>query len=220
MINRITLTAEDGHRLQAYAALPLSKPRGGLVVVHEFLGLTDYIAAVCLDYASHGFAVAAPALYDRQEPGAQFDRQPDAMQRAAKLRQGLRWDDVLKDVHAARVYLAEYGSCGIIGFCMGGSVAWLAASTPGFAAAVSYYGKDVPDWLQRKPLCPVILHFGEQDKLIPMEGVRAISAAYPDLPVHVYPAGHAFDNPANQCDPHIIVRARTRSLELLRAHVG
>jgi carboxymethylenebutenolidase len=220
MIDHITLTAGDGHRLQAYSALPSGRPRGGLVVIHEFLGLTDYIASVCLDYAAQGYAVAAPALYDRQEPGAQFDRQPDAMERAARLRRGLQWDDVLKDVDAARAHLAEYGGCGIIGFCMGGSVAWLAASTPGFAAAISYYGKDVPDWLDRKPLCPVILHFGDQDKLIPLAGVQAISAAYPEVPVHLYAAGHAFDNPANQCDPAIIAQARARSLEHLRKHVG
>ena len=142
------------------------------------------------------------------------------MERAARLRRGLQWDDVLKDVRAARSHLAGYGRCGIIGFCMGGSVAWLAASMPGFAAAVSYYGKDVPDWLDNRPLCPVILHFGEDDRLIPMEGVRAVSAAYPDVPVYTYPAGHAFDNPANNCDPDLVALARQRSLDLLRKHVG
>ncbi len=220
MTECIELTAPDGHVLRAWLTMPVEKARGGLVVIHEFLGVTPYILSVCAAYAADGYAVVAPALYDRQEAGAIFEATPEDFARATQLRQRLVWGEVMADVTAARNYLAPFGKCGIIGFCLGGSVAWLAASHPGFAASVSYYGKDVPDWLDKKPLCPVILHFGETDNLIPLTGVENIRAAYPHLPVHVYPAGHAFDNPDKAVDPAISASARQRSLALLRAHVG
>ncbi|MGE3246941.1 MAG: dienelactone hydrolase family protein [Beijerinckiaceae bacterium] len=220
MAELVSIKAADGHRMRAFSAMPAGRPRGGLVVVHEFLGLTPYIESVCDAYAADGYAVAAPSLYDRQDPAVVFERDPGAMAKAAEMRKRLDWDEVLRDVEAARTQVAKHGRCGVIGFCMGGSVAWLAASQPGFAAAVSYYGKDVPDWLDKKPACPVVLHFGETDELIPLSGVERVRAAFPALPVYVYPAGHAFDNPARGADPAIPELARQRSLALLRAHVG
>ena len=220
MPERISLAANDGHKLGAYLTAPAEKPRGGLVVIHEFLGITPYILSVCAAYAADGYVTIAPALYDRQAPGEHLDPTPENIARATEMRKRLDWDEVIADVDAARAHVARFGKCGIIGFCMGGSVAWLAASRPGFAAAVSYYGKDVPDWLDKKPLCPVVLHFGETDELIPLSGVDKIRAAYPALPVHVYPAGHAFDNPAKGVDPAIPALARARSLALLRAQLG
>ena len=220
MSQTIKLSAADGHSLDALTALPAGQPRGGLVVIHDFMSFTPYLESVCAAYAAEGYAVAAPALYDRQAPGARFDRDPAAQQQAASLRKGLQWDEVMLDVDAARVHLQAHGKCGIVGFCMGGSVVWLAASKPGFDAAISYYGKDVPDWLDKKPLCPVILHFGENDALIPLDGVRATAAACPDVPVYTYAAGHAFDNPATGASADIVSLARKRSLDLLRQWIG
>ena len=101
-------------------------------------------------------------------------------------------------------------------------MAWVAATrTRTFAAAVSYYGGGVPDLADEQPNCPVLLHFGEQDHAIPLEGVEKLQRAHPELPVHIYPAGHGFN-----CDQRASYHAesarhaRERTLAFLREHVG
>jgi carboxymethylenebutenolidase len=82
---------------------------------------------------------------------------------------------------------------------------------------VSYYGRDVVDYLDRAPRCPAMLHFGDQDHLIPVADVAKIRNAFPDLPVYLYDAAHGFDR--NRASEAARV-ARTRTLEFLRRHLG
>ena len=126
------------------------------------------------------------------------------------------WSDVLLDVEAARARVATAGRVGVIGYCVGGSVAWLAARSLDFAAASSYYGKDVVDFLDRAPKCPTILHFGDQDRLIPLGDVEKIRAAFPHIPNYVYHAGHGFDGNT----PEVATIARRRTMDLFRATIG
>lgn len=215
------LTASDGHRLSSVLAMPGGdKPRGGVVVVQDAFGVGDYIAGVCARFAGEGYAALAPALYDRQQRGARFGKSPEEMAAATRLRNNLDWNGVLADVEAARLHLAQYGKVGIVGYCAGGSVVWLAAQELTFDAASSYYGKDVPDWLDAPPQCPLILHFGERDHLIPMDRVAEVRKVFPDIPVYTYDAGHAFDNPDTGFDPAHAARAQQRTLALFREHVG
>ena len=100
---------------------------------------------------------------------------------------------MIADVAAARDRVSDLGRVGVVGFCVGGSIAWLAAARLPFAAASSYYGKDIVNWLDRPPQCPIILHFGDHDRLIPLADVEPIRAAYPDIPTYIYPTGHGFD---------------------------
>ena len=210
------LTAADGHRFDAYFAMPKDKPRGGLVVVQEAFGVTTYVKGVCGFFAGQGYACVAPALYDRQQRNAVFEtHEGEDRERARKLRAGLVWADVLKDMHASVERMREYGRVGVVGYCVGGSVAWLAALELDIAAAASYYGRDVVDWLDRRPRCPVILHFGERDHLIPMQDVQKIRAVYPSQ-VHVYAAGHGFDR--EDAEPARLARRRT--LELFERHLA
>lgn len=218
----IDVVAADGHRLGAYLASPAGKPRGGLVVIQEVFGVTDYIRSVCDAYAADGYLSIAPALYDRQKRGAVFA--PETHDEARKLRAKFVWDDVVKDVGAAAARVVTAGKVGIVGFCVGGSIVWLAASQLPLAAASSYYGRDIAGWLgQHVPKCPMVLHFGATDELIPLPDVEKIRAAYPALPVHVYPgAGHAFDNSTRRdfFAPDAAKLARERSLALFRQHIG
>jgi carboxymethylenebutenolidase len=222
MAQDIELTAADGHKLMAVLATPPAKPRGGLAVIHEAFGVTDYIRATCDKFAADGYLTIAPAMYDRQHRNAVFGPSEAEYEQARTLRNNLNWDEVLKDVGAAVKYVSTAGKVGIVGYCVGGSVAWLAASHLPVAAASSYYGKDIAGWLgTHKPKVPIVVHFGKTDHLITMEDVGKIRAAYPSWQIHVYEAGHAFDNFTRESHvPAMAKLARERTLELFRQHVG
>ena len=215
------VTAADGHELSIYRAEPAGRARGGLVVVQEIFGLNGHVRAVCDDFAAEGYLAVAPALFDRVERGVELGYQSDDIARGRAIREKVSLEAALADVEAAATELAGAGRIGVVGYCWGGTVAWVAATrSTSFAAAVSYYGGGVPDLASEQPNCPVLLHFGEQDHAIPLDGVRRLQAAHPELPVHVYPAGHGFN-----CDqrasyhPESARLARERTLGFLRKHV-
>lgn len=222
MGKNLDITATDGHVLAAYLAAPGGKPRGGLVVIQEAFGVTAHVRSVCDAYATDGYASIAPALYDRQRRDAAFDdpSAPEALAEARRLRAALEWPKVLLDVQAAIDAVRISGRVGIVGYCVGGSVAWLAALSLPVAAASCYYGRDIVDFLERAPKCPTILHFGEHDRFIPLADVARIRAAFPDVPNHVYPAGHGFDGAGERHHEASARLARERTLELFRSHVG
>ena len=216
------VTAADGHELSIYRAEPAGRARGGLVVVQEIFGVNGHVRAVCDDFAAEGYLAVAPALFDRVERGIELGYQSDDIARGRAIREKVSLEDALADVEAAATELAGAGRIGVVGYCWGGTVAWVAATrSTSFAAAVSYYGGGVPDLAGEQPNCPVLLHFGEQDHAIPLDGVRRLQAAHPELPVHVYPAGHGFN-----CDqrasyhPESARLARERTLAFLRELVG
>jgi carboxymethylenebutenolidase len=188
----VRLTAADGHRLDAYRADPDGVPKGGIVVMQEAFGVNAHIRAVCDDYASHGYVALAPALYDRQEPAAAFGYDPVEMERALAVRRKLDWDKVLLDVDAAVTALRPL-KVGMVGYCVGGSVTWLAAYRLTLDAAACYYASDIAKQLKEMPRCPVIMHFAERDRFISAETVAAFRAAHPEVPVEVYPAEHGFN---------------------------
>lgn len=212
----VDIAAADGHRLSAYVAAPAGKPRGGLVVIQTAYGVDDYLRGVCDSYARDGYLSLAPALYDRQRRDAVFSHDAAGGSAAQAMRRGLVWVDVLRDVDAARAKAASAGRVGIVGFCVGGSVVWLAAQKMSFVAAASYYGKDVVDFLSQPPACPTILHFGDRDHLIPLDDIEKIRTAFPGIPNYLYPAGHGFD----AHEPESARLARARTLEHFRAHIG
>jgi carboxymethylenebutenolidase len=214
--------AADGHELDVYKAEPAGTPRGGLVVAQEIFGVNSHIRAVCDGYAADGYLVVAPALFDRVERGVELGYQSDDIARGRALREPISLEQALMDMEAAATLIAGAGRIGVIGYCWGGTVAWVAATrSRSFAAAVSYYGGGVPDLAAERPHCPVQLHFGEQDQSIPLAGVEKVKAAHPELPVFVYPAGHGFS-----CDHRASYHAesarlaRERTLAFLREHVG
>jgi len=215
------LSAADGHVLDAYLANPLQRARGALVIVQETFGLTDYVRSVCDRFASQGYAAIAPAIYDRQRRGAVLtESDPESLAEARRLRRGLVWNDVLADVAAAIDRVRGAGRVGVVGYCVGGSIAWLAAASLPVAAASAYYGRDIVNFLDRRPRCPLELHFGERDHLIPAGDVVRIRAAFPGLPAYVYPAGHGFDGPGERHHAEAARLARERTLAFVREHVG
>jgi carboxymethylenebutenolidase len=218
-----TLTAEDGHRLAAYRATPTGTSRGGLVVVQEIFGVNSHIKRTCDGFAADGYVALAPALFDRVERDYETGYTPADVERGRAVRGKLTIDDAVKDVRAAVRELAKASAkVGVVGYCFGGTIAWLAATRiDGVAAAVGYYGGGVADAAQEKPRCPVMLHFGETDASIPKEHWEKVRAHHPGVPVHVYPAGHGFN-----CDERGSYHAesarlaRERTLAFFRQHVG
>ena len=219
----IELTASDGKVVAGYRADPEGTPRGGVVVIQEIWGINSHICSVADGYAADGYVAVAPALFDRVEPGVIMDEYNDeTMQRGFGVMQKVDVDQALLDVEAAVREASSGGKVGVVGFCFGGRMAWLSATRlDGVAASVAYYGGGIPGLASEQPRCPVILHFGEQDAHIPLDGVEAFKKAQPSLPVYLYDADHGFN-----CDQRASYNAaaatlaRERTLELLRRHVG
>jgi carboxymethylenebutenolidase len=215
------LTAADGHRLQAYESVPSGAARGGVVVVQEIFGVNDHIRRVADGYAADGYRVIAPALFDRVRPGIELGYTDADIAEGRKIRGQLSFDQALADVEAARKALGDR-NIGIVGYCWGGTVTWLAAARiAGFAAAASYYGGGIGQFAAEHPRCPTQCHFGEKDHAIPMSEVAAVRAANPGVEVYTYPAGHGFNCDARASfDAAAAKLARDRTLAFFRKHLG
>lgn len=193
MSTRISVTASDGHTLDAWRSDPSGTATGGIVILHAIYGLTDHMGDVCDIWAEQGFSAIAPALYDRTAKNTvhAYDENELGRQSYAALTK----EQILADVAGCAEALRP-GPVAIAGFCTGGSWAWVAAQELPFDASVNFYGSHVHQWLEYSPKCPTMMHYGDSDWVVPMDGVEAIRAANPDVTIHVYPdAGHAFFNP-------------------------
>lgn len=222
----ITLTAADGHRFGAYEKTPSSgEVRGGLVVVQEIFGVNAHIRRVADGYAAEGYRVIAPALFDRAEAGIELGYEGADRERGFALMRSIDTGHMIADVAAAVAALQPSGRVGIVGYCLGGTLAWAAAArVPGLAAAVGYYGGMIASLLGEAPRCPVMLHFGEEDQSIPPADVEKIKAAVDPAQVQVFTykdAGHAFNRdgtPVFRGEPARVARERT--IAFLRENVG
>jgi carboxymethylenebutenolidase len=183
-----TLQAADGHRLAAYRAVPAGKPRGALVVVQEIFGVNSHIRAVADGYAADGWLAIAPAMFDRVERGIELGYTPADIERGRELKGGCSNDHALLDIAAAVDTVRSAGKVAVIGYCWGGTLAWLAACRqPGLSAAVSYYGGGIGELIDLTPRCPVLAHFGERDASIPLTVPEALRKAHPEVEIHIYP---------------------------------
>ena len=222
----ITLTAADGHSFGAYEKTPSSGlVRGGLVVVQEIFGVNAHIRRVADGYAEEGYRVIAPALFDRAEAGVELGYEGADRDRGIGLMRSIDKAHMLADIAAAVAALQPTGRVGIVGYCLGGTLAWAgAARVPGLAAAVGYYGGQIASLLDETPECPVMLHFGEDDPGIPLSDVEKIRAAADPSRVQVFiykDAGHAFNRDGTPVFQGEAARvARDRTIAFLREHVG
>jgi carboxymethylenebutenolidase len=219
----VKIQASDGHELDAYQAVPAGPVRGGVVIIQEIFGVNRHIRALVDEYASAGYAAIAPALFDRVRTGVELGYTPEGTQEGRALRTQIGWDAPLLDIEAAaRRIEARTGSApAVIGFCWGGSMAWLAACRSAVVAgAVGYYGAQITQFSSERPRVPVLLHFGERDALISREDVAAIRRAHPEAEVFVYPAGHGFNcTDRADHDPESAAVALTRTRAFLERHL-
>ena len=191
----ITLTASDNFKLGGYRADPSGKPKAAVVVIQEIFGVNHHIRAVCDRIAAQGSVAIAPSIFDRIEPNFQCGYTPEEVAIARKFVANPDWDAMLRDTQAAIDAVQDVGPVGIVGFCLGGSVAYAAATKlSGLRAAVSFYGGAIVRFADDKPKVPTQLHFGEQDHGIPLTDVETIRTKRPDVEIFTYPdAQHGFN---------------------------
>jgi carboxymethylenebutenolidase len=217
----INLKAADGHTLSAYVAGP-NGASNGVVVIQEIFGVNHHMREMADRFAAQGYAVCAPALFDRAEPGVELGYTPDDIAKGRDYRMKLSDAQVMADVEAAANYLGAR-KLGIVGYCFGGTVAWWGATrTNKFAAASAWYGGGIAGTKDESPNCPVEMHFGEKDASIPMTDVDAIRAAQPKAEAYVYPgAQHGFgcDERGSFSKPDYEL-AQQRTLAFFARHLG
>lgn len=215
-----TLTAADGHQLECWMEPAQGTRRGGIVILQEIFGITDQLKGVARSYAALGYEVAIPALFDRQQKGAviPFNEAP----KGRDLMLATELDTTMADVDAAVQALADKGGkVGVIGFCWGGGLALRAAQVLPIAAAVSFYGTRLTQYLNAGLKAPIQGHFGTQDDHTPPDVLNEVKAYLPEFEMFSYDAGHAF---ANDARPSYVADAaelaHSRAKAFLGTHLG
>ena len=206
MSDTLTIQSESG-AMPVLRCLPPGGAGPGVVVVHEIFGLSDYVAQRCEDLAAAGYVVYAPELYWRLPETPQFTPDSDDyVQQGIAASQQLDWDAAIEDVcdavSALRGAPELQGRVGLLGYCMGGGLAFAAAARCRPDALVSYYGSALPRNLDLAPevTCPQLHLWGAADAFIPLAAQddvrRAVEVSNDAVTWMTYPeAGHAFDNP-------------------------
>jgi carboxymethylenebutenolidase len=194
MGRKLKLKAADGFELGAYRADPSGRPRGRVVVIQEIFGVNSHIRSVCDRLADAGYVALAPQVFDRVERDFESGYTPDEVAHARTFIPKLNWDKVMADTEAAIDELKKEGAVAIMGFCLGGSVSWIAATKfGGLAAAVCYYGGQIMQHIGKQPRCPVQMHFGALDTHIPVSDVEIMKQKQPQAEIYIYQhAGHGF----------------------------
>ncbi|HEX3888665.1 MAG TPA: dienelactone hydrolase family protein [Phenylobacterium sp.] len=219
MAETIKLAGADGFEFNAYHEPAFTPRKGGVIVIQEIFGLDEYVRADVERWAKMGYEAIAPALYDRREPGFLAHHDPDGIKAGVAHAMGTPIDQAMGDIAACVAFLRSRGEkvC-IVGYCYGGSMAWLAAGkVEGLAAASSYYGSMVQANAAQALRCPTIVHLGRTDAGIPADQVAAaVAEHHPDTPVHIYEgAGHGFNNESpERYNAEAADLARHRTLEL------
>ena len=219
----IELKASDGHKLAAYRADPQGKPRGAVVVIQEIFGVNSHVKSVADGYAKDGYLAIAPAMFDRLQKGYDTGYSQPEIQAGIAIMQKLDWKQTMQDAAAAVAEAKQAGKGGIVGYCWGGTVAWVAAArTSGLAASVPYYGGGMPNFISEKPKIPVMCNFGEADQSPTLEQAKAIAKAHPEITAHYYPgAGHGFNcDQRGSYNAAASKQARERTVEFFRKHIG
>jgi len=220
----ITLITPKGLEIGAYVARPSGEPIAGLVVIQEIFGVNQHIREVADGWANDGFLVVAPAMFDRFEKGVELGYDAEDWKAAMGFAKRLNPVESLDEVGASVAFAAkETGKkVGVIGYCFGGTMAWLSSARLPIAAAVGYYGGYIPNLVAEEPKVPVLLHFGRLDEHIPVAGVEKVAAAHPEVEIEWYEAGHAFNRAADPTAyvPDEAMVARSRSLVFLKKHLA
>jgi carboxymethylenebutenolidase len=220
MADYTRLMARDGHEFNAWLAAPVHAPRGAVVVLQEIFGVNSHIRAVTDSFAAAGYLAIAPCLFDRLRRDIELGYSADEIEEGRGYMMQLPQAQVTLDVAAALNVVRHAGKVGAVGYCWGGTQAWLAACQLPIAAAVAYYGTRIAQHLDQQPRCPVMCHFGTRDKSIPPAAIDAIRAAWPAGQYHLYDADHGFNcDQRGSHDAAAAAMARDRTLAFLAEHL-
>ena len=197
-------------RIRAWRADPHTPARGALVVVQEIFGVNAHIREVCTTFADHGFVAMAPAFFDHFEHDVQLRYDPEGVAHGRALVGRLGFELALQDVQATAAQLAGDGPVGVVGYCWGGTIAFLANARLSMPA-VSYYGARTVPFLGERAEAPMMFHFGERDASISARDIELHREHQAHAEIHVYPAGHGFN-----CDQRPDFEHHSASLALER----
>jgi carboxymethylenebutenolidase len=215
------LMARDGHEFNAWLAAPPAAPRGAVVVLQEIFGVNAHVRAVTEGFAAAGYLAIAPALFDRIRRDIELGYSPTEIEEGRGYMKQLPQAKVSLDIAASIAVVKHAGRVGAVGYCWGGTQAYLAACNLPVACAVAYYGTNIAASLDHHPVAPVLYHFGERDKSIPPEAIERIRAAHPEGTYHIYQADHGFNCDHRAAfDADCATLARRRTLDFLAEYLG
>lgn len=220
--------AAQGGTFDAYLCVAAPGRRPGLVICTEVFGVNSHMRSVADRFADAGFAVLVPDLFWRIEPNLEIPYDAAGLKRGSEILASFDMDQGANDLGLALQALRERPECtaraGVVGFCVGGALAYLAATRLGADAAVSYYGKGIEDRLEEggRLACPLMLHFGGADRFIPQAVVDRIEHAFAgkrNVQVFRYPGvDHGFNSEDRKAyNPAVAATAMQRTLGLLEA---
>lgn len=187
----VSLSTPTG-RISGWRADPPFEPRGALIVVQEIFGVNAHIRRQVDRFAAHGFIAVAPAFFDHIDYHIELSYDEAGVERGRELVEQLGFDKVLGDIQSVAAELQSDANVGVVGYCWGGTVAFLCNSRMGLPA-VSYYGGRTMPFVRERLRAPMEFHFGELDSLIPPADVAATRDAHPEATFYTYPAGHGFN---------------------------
>ena len=212
--------AKDGHITDVYVAKPESQALATVVVLQEIFGITAHIKDICNQYASNGYLVAAPALYDRIRKNIVLDYSSFVEGKDYKMQ--LNDEQTLMDIEATIALAKKDSKVAVVGFCFGGALAYLASTRINLNCTISYYGGGIAEkYINQKPLCPIMYHFGALDAAIPLSEVAEIKSRHPEGVFHIYEdAGHGFNcNFREDYHEDSAKIAAKRTLDFLKLHL-
>ena len=229
----VEVPAPGSGRMVGHLSLPESGEGPGVLVLMEIFGVGPYIRRATERLAELGYVALAPDLYRRIAPGLEFDHDQDGLTKAMESVQRLDTEGAVEDSVAALGALRERPEVGgrpvgVLGFCLGGSLAYFTAAAADPAAAVCYYGSAIPDALEQanRIACPVLFHFGAEDGFIGLEAARRVcdvAEQHSGWECHIQPdGGHAFDNHESEMfyRPEPAARAWEITQEFLARNLG
>jgi carboxymethylenebutenolidase len=232
MGDQMNVAALDGSgSFSVYRALPSGPPKAAIIVIQEIFGVNAGIRAKADDGAALGYLALAPDMFWRFAPGFDVDPDvPEQMAQAFDIRTKYNPDKGAQDVEAviraARALLTG-GKVGIVGFCLGGGVAYLAATRTDIDASVGYYGASIPGALKESHAIakPLLLHFAEQDHFIPAEALASVHAALdanPHVTIADYPGvDHGFaDTAGKRRNEQAAALAEHRTRDFFEEHLA
>jgi len=215
-----TLMARDGHEFNAWLTAPSQPARGAVVIAQEVFGVNRHIRGVADGFAAEGYVTIAPCLFDRIRRGVELGYSEAEVQQGRGYRLQIPKEKTLLDLTACINVIKHAGRVSIVGYCWGGTLAYIAACELPVFCAVSYYGGQIKDQLDKSPRRPVMYHFGERDPHIPLSDVDKIRAADPNGIFHLYPADHGFNcDERSTFDAASAALARERTLQFLTAQM-
>lgn len=190
----IELTAGDGHKFSAYREDPSETPKGAVVVLQEVFGIDPHIKKITASFAARGYVAIAPALFDRVKQNVELSYDEAGLTEGLELKSKVDITDALADIQATVDAVKDAGKVAIVGYCWGAYLAYLSGNrVSGLACAIGYYGGGITNEFQEKRKIPTLLHFSEEDPLIPLEEITQFRASRPDVSAFAYTAGHGFN---------------------------